>query len=94
MNSKDKYIGHYTERIEDDSLLVGLSTFVDDVHLDHMLYAFVLRSTVAHGFIKEIKTDKAKTFPGVHAIYTGFDIAVEFNHQMPTIPIRLKPIES
>ncbi|MEI7739226.1 MAG: xanthine dehydrogenase family protein molybdopterin-binding subunit [Betaproteobacteria bacterium] len=93
MNSKDKYIGHYTERIEDDSLLVGLSTFVDDVHLDHMLYAFVLRSTVAHGFIKEIKTDKAKTFPGVHAIYTGFDIAVEFNHQMPTIPIRLAPIE-
>jgi aerobic carbon-monoxide dehydrogenase large subunit len=93
MNSKDKYIGHYTERIEDNTLLLGSSIFIDDVHLENMLHAFVLRSNVAHGLIKQIKTSKAIKFPGVHAVFTGEDIYEDFNQLIPTIPIRLAPIE-
>jgi len=93
MNSRDKFIGHYTERIEDVQLLHGSATFIDDIHLDNTLFAFVLRSTLAHGVIKSINAEQARQLPGVHAIYTGIDIAEEFDQAVPTIPIRLAPID-
>ena len=93
MNSRDKFIGHYTERIEDEELLLGKATFIDDLHLENTLFAFVLRSSIAHGLIKSINTQLAQTLDGVHAIYTGADVAKEFNHLVPTIPIRLAPID-
>ena len=93
MNSRDKFIGHYTERIEDEQLLHGRATFIDDLHLENTLFAFVLRSSIAHGVIKRINTSSAKELEGVHVIYTGADIATEFNQMVPTIPIRLAPID-
>jgi carbon-monoxide dehydrogenase large subunit len=93
MNSRDKFIGHYTERIEDEKLLLGSAIFIDDVHLQDTLFAFILRSSVAHGVIKSVNADKARQLPGVHAIFTGADIAKEFDQEVPTIPIRLAPID-
>src|SRR4029078_11085217 len=49
--------------------------YTDDVDLPNQAYAFILRSTVAHGRIKSIKTAAANQMRGVLAIYTGAAVA-------------------
>jgi carbon-monoxide dehydrogenase large subunit len=89
MTPKDAFVGKYVERVEDLRLLTGAARFVDDIHLDGMLHAVVVRSSVAHGLINSIDTDAAKQMPGVHAVYTAQDITEEYNGKLPKIPIRL-----
>jgi carbon-monoxide dehydrogenase large subunit len=52
-----------------------------------MLHAAVLRSPLAHGRIVRVEASKAKTLPGVRAIFTAEDL-----HPVPTIPLRLAPL--
>src|SRR5207247_1448051 len=44
-----------------------------DLVLPGMLYGKVLFSTRPHAVIKRINTEKAKAYPGVHAVITGED---------------------
>jgi carbon-monoxide dehydrogenase large subunit len=75
-NTKSAYaIGQPVKRKEDSKLLRGQGRYTDDVDLPNQAYAFILRSTIAHGRIKSIKTDAAKQMPGVLAIYTGADVS-------------------
>ena len=53
------------KRKEDGKLLRGQGRYTDDVNLPNQAYAYILRSTVAHGRIKSINTDAAKKMPGV-----------------------------
>lgn len=85
------YIGAEIPRVEDRRLLTGRACFVDDIHLDGMLYASVVRSSVAHGKLLSVDTSMAADMPGVHAIYTARDIAEVFG-DVPRLPIRLSPI--
>jgi carbon-monoxide dehydrogenase large subunit len=89
MTAKDALIGTYVERVEDVRLLTGAGRYVDDIHLDGMLHAVVVRSTVAHGRFKSVEIDAAKQMPGVHAVFTAEDVAREYNGIVPKIPIRL-----
>ncbi len=91
MNAPADLIGARVERVEDLRLLTGRGNYVDDIHLDGMLHAAIVRSTVAHGELKSIDVEAAKGMPGVRAVYTGRDIAAEFN-PLPKVPIRLAPI--
>src|SRR5438067_1780726 len=83
-------IGKPVERIEDLRLLRGRGSYVDDQHVDGMLHAAILRSSVAHGRIRRLATDKARRMPGVHAILTAADIAK--GGPVPTIALRLAPL--
>ncbi len=75
-NSKSAYaIGQPVKRKEDSTLLRGQGRYTDDVDLPNQAYAFILRSTIAHGRIRSIKIDAAKAMKGVLAIYTGADMA-------------------
>src|SRR3569833_1264778 len=67
-------IGQPVNRKEDDRLLRGQGRYTDDVNLPGQAYAYMLRSSVAHGRIKSIKTDVAKTMAGVLGVYTGEDL--------------------
>jgi carbon-monoxide dehydrogenase large subunit len=67
-------IGKPVARKEDNELLRGQGRYTDDINLPSQAYAYILRSSVAHGRIKSIRTDAAKSMPGVLGIYTGDDL--------------------
>jgi carbon-monoxide dehydrogenase large subunit len=67
-------IGERVLRTEDPKLLRGQGRYTDDINLPRQAYAFIVRSTVAHGRIKSIGTAAAKGMPGVLGVYTGEDM--------------------
>ena len=73
------YTGQPMKRVEDPHLVTGKGSFVDDVQLPDILHAAVLRSPHAHARIKRIDTARAKTAPGVIAVYTGDDTEGSLN---------------
>jgi carbon-monoxide dehydrogenase large subunit len=83
-------IGKPVERFEDLRLLRGKGSYVDDQHIDGMLHAAILRSSVARGRIRAIDSARARMLPGVHAVLTATDIAKD--GPVPTIPLRLAPL--
>ena len=51
------YAGQPLKRREDPRLLTGHGSFVDDIQLPVMLYAYVLRSPHAHARLKSIDVE-------------------------------------
>jgi carbon-monoxide dehydrogenase large subunit len=86
--TRTSYVGQPVKRVEDIRLLRGQGRFVDDLHIDGMLHAAILRSSVPHGRLVRIDTAKAVTLPGVVAVIAAADIG----HPVPTIPLRLAPM--
>ena len=70
-------IGASVRRKEDKKYTTGKGRYTDDIKRDGQLYAFFVRSNVAHAAIKKIDVNKALTCDGVAAIYTGDDIAAD-----------------
>ncbi|MGD9951118.1 MAG: xanthine dehydrogenase family protein molybdopterin-binding subunit [Burkholderiales bacterium] len=68
-------IGARVQRKEDVRFLTGAGQYTDDVTLPRQTYAAFVRSPHAHAKIKSVNTAKAKTAPGVLAVYTGDDVA-------------------
>ena len=68
------YRGQSMPRMEDDRLLRGAGRFVDDVRLDGMLHAAVLRSAEPHALLRGVDVADALASPGVAAVYTGADL--------------------
>ncbi len=62
-------------RLEDSRFLTGTGRYVDDTVPEGALFAFVLRSPMAHGTIEELDVDEARSAPGVHLILTAADLA-------------------
>ena len=62
------------KRIEDVRFLIGEGRYVDDIVPEGALYAYFVRSTVAHGVVTGIDVDEAKAAPGVHAVLTQADL--------------------
>jgi aerobic carbon-monoxide dehydrogenase large subunit len=77
-------IGSPIERIEDFRFLKGRGQYVDDLALEDMLHAVIVRSPLAHGRIRAIDKGAALACPGVHAVITAGDIGFP----VPTIPLR------
>src|ERR671918_2290003 len=78
-------IGHNVRRKEDDRLIRGKGTFVDDVKLPGMLHMAILRSPFAHASINGIDTSKASALRGVVAVVTGELMAQHNLAWMPTM---------
>ena len=78
-------IGHSVRRKEDDRLIRGRGTFIDDVKLPGMLYMSILRSPFAHATLKGIDTSAAAAVPGVVAVVTGELMAQHNLAWMPTM---------
>ncbi len=70
----DTYVGKKITRLEDDILLAGEATFIDDIRLDGMLHLAVVRSQMAHARITSIDVSAAREVPGVAVIYTIDDL--------------------
>ncbi|MPZ40725.1 MAG: molybdopterin-dependent oxidoreductase [Rhizobiales bacterium] len=85
---KNAFIGSAIERREDLRFLRGRGEYVDDLKPDGLLYAVILRSSVAHGRIVSIDVSAALKIPGVHAVITAKDMP----GGAPIVPMRLQPL--
>ena len=70
-------IGASVRRKEDRKFITGKGRYTDDINRVGQLYAFFVRSNVAHATIKKIDVSTALACDGVAAIYTGDDIAAD-----------------
>jgi len=73
-------LGHRVQRREDPPLLKGEARFLADVVVDGMLHAAFVRSTVAHGILKELDLGAARNAPDVVAVLGAADL------DLPDIP--------
>jgi carbon-monoxide dehydrogenase large subunit len=78
-------IGHSVRRHEDDRLLVGQGSFLDDKVLPGMLHMAILRSPLPHARITSIDTAAAAAVEGVVAVVTGDLLAQYGLAWMPTL---------
>jgi carbon-monoxide dehydrogenase large subunit len=67
-------VGQPVRRKEDDTLVRGKGRYTDDFNLPGQAYAVVVRSTHAHGLIRNLGTDAARAMPGVLGVWTGKDL--------------------
>ena len=71
-----RMVGARVKRVEDPRLITGQSTYVDDIRMVDMLYGVVVRSPIAHGWIRGIDAARARAAPGVVAVYTAQDLSL------------------
>ena len=62
------------KRIEDARFLTGAGRFIDDIAPRNSLYAYVLRSPVAHGDLKALDVSDMRDAPGVRLVVTQADL--------------------
>jgi len=73
--AQDTRVGQPVRRKEDDVLLRGKGSYTDDFNLPGQLYAWMVRSSHAHGIIRAIDSSAARAMPGVRGVWTGADLA-------------------
>lgn len=71
MIRKARVAGHATPRLESRDKVTGRAEYVHNLRLPGMLYAKLVRATVAHGRIVSIDANAASAMPGVHSVVTG-----------------------
>ncbi|MGM4916838.1 xanthine dehydrogenase family protein molybdopterin-binding subunit [Tardiphaga sp. 813_E8_N1_3] len=81
-------VGSAVERMEDARFLSGSGNFADDLAVEGMLHAAILRSPIAHARIIAIDASAALAMPGIHAVLTARDV----DGDIPVIPLRLAPL--
>ena len=69
-----RYAGTRVPRVEDNRLLTGRGTFVDDVTRPGMLHACFVRSPFARAKINGIDAGSALALPGVRAVFAAGDL--------------------
>jgi len=67
-------VGQPVRRKEDDTLVRGKGRYTDDFSLPGQVYAWMVRSSHAHGVIRAIDASTARGMPGVLDIYVGKDL--------------------
>src|SRR5271169_6129119 len=68
-------VGQPVRRTEDDTLVRGKGKYTDDFNLPGQAYAWIVRSSHAHGIIRKIDITDAKAMPGVLGVWTGTDLS-------------------
>src|SRR6187397_3710545 len=82
-------VGQPVRRKEDDTLVRGKGKYTVDFSLPGQAYAWMVRSSHAHGVIKGIGTAAAKSMPGVLGVWTGADmVAANYNPFTCGLPLK------
>src|SRR6185369_4797110 len=74
-------IGQPVQRTEDPVLLRGEGRYTDDLNEPGQAYAWMVRSSHAHGVLKGIDAKAALAMPGVLAVYTAADLKAYGGHK-------------
>ncbi|MDP9384621.1 MAG: xanthine dehydrogenase family protein molybdopterin-binding subunit [Actinomycetota bacterium] len=80
------FIGRRMKRKEDPRLITGRGNYTDDIVLPGLLHAAIVRSPEAHARIVSIDASAARERPGVHAVLTAADLALESGLPMAWVP--------
>src|SRR5512144_1294976 len=81
-------IGQPMRRHEDVRLLTGQGRYTDDIALPRMTYAFVLRSPMAHAYLKRVDGAAAGRMPGVLLVLTSENVRADGLGDVPcTTPL-------
>ena len=67
-------VGKSLPRVEGYGKVTGQTKYAADLPFENLLWAKVLRASVAHARIVSIDTSKAKALKGVRAVLTGADV--------------------
>ena len=70
-------MGESPRRREDARFITGQGAYLDDLKFERLAHAVVLRSPHAHALIRSIDASAAHTAPGVLAVLTAADAAVD-----------------
>ena len=94
---KSARIGESVPRIEDDRLLRGCATFIDDLDVGHgVLHVAFLRSQHAHARIVKLDVAAARTLPSVAAVLTAADFphirAICADFDKPGFKVAARPV--
>ncbi len=81
---RGRWIGRPLRRREDFRFLRGQARYLDDLALPNMLHLVVVRSTHPHAILRAVRTDRARTVPGVVAVVTGEDLPDGLTGAPPT----------
>jgi carbon-monoxide dehydrogenase large subunit len=94
-------ISQPVKRFENSGFLTGVGKYLDDITPNDALFAFVLRSNIAHGKIIHFDTSSAKDSDGIHLIITAkslyeagivnemdFDVVTNINGSSGAAPVR------
>jgi len=71
---KNTGIGHSYPKVEGYEKALGISPYIDDLHVDGMLYGVLKFSEHPRARVVSIDTTPARTLPGVIRVFTGDDI--------------------
>jgi aerobic carbon-monoxide dehydrogenase large subunit len=78
-------IGQPIRRFEDFGLITGAGRYTDDIALENMAYAYVVRASVAHAILTRIDAGAARAMPGVLLVLTGEDVVSEGLGHIPCL---------
>ncbi|MBX3456334.1 molybdopterin cofactor-binding domain-containing protein, partial [Ferrovibrio sp.] len=82
-------VGQPVRRKEDDTLLRGKGEYTDDISLPGQAYAWIVRSSHAHGIIRSIDIEAARAMPGVLGVWTGKELAAAgYNPFTASLPLK------
>ena len=90
-------LGHSVLRREDPKILRGEAEYFDDLAIDGLVHVVFVRSTIAHATVTGTDITEAEAMPGVLAVYTAQNLALEpvqgfvmlppvFSRERPTAP--------
>ncbi|MQY28707.1 molybdopterin-dependent oxidoreductase [Nocardia aurantia] len=85
------WIGRRLPRREDDRLLRGHGRYVDDLDVPGTLEVAFVRSAQAHARLHRVDVTAARSYPGVVAVYTAFDLADRLEPLINTEELRVPP---
>jgi carbon-monoxide dehydrogenase large subunit len=86
------FVGKPVRRVEDEHLLRGAGTYIDNLVFEDVLHLAFVRSPIAHARLEGIDTAAARAMPGVVAVYTGADLGVTpFAALMQVNPLVTRP---
>jgi carbon-monoxide dehydrogenase large subunit len=85
MAKSGSILGNSVVRLEDPTLLTGAGKYVDDLEPGAARVVFV-RSTVAHGQVRSVDIEDARSMPGVLAVYKAGDLGLEPFQGFPMLP--------
>lgn len=93
--TQERLFGKPIKRREDPRFITGRGTYVDDVKLPGMTYAAFVRSPHPHARLRGVDTTRARSLPGVVAVYTGADVQVGHlpcGWMLPGIKVPARPV--
>ncbi|EKV32820.1 Aerobic-type carbon monoxide dehydrogenase [Caenispirillum salinarum AK4] len=77
--------GQAIRRVEDQRFLTGTGHYTDDIAPAGQVHGVTVRSSFAHGKIRELDVESAREMPGVLAVLTAADLEADDIGDLPTI---------